>query len=83
MKQLAEEVRESIRDALGIQNFVQVYSQIRNKLKAKRDERKQKEKLMAVINPIRNAKRKLRVAEKHRYHKKRKIMAMKMGRWMH
>lgn len=83
VKQLAEEVRESIRDALGIQNFVQVYSQIRNKLKAKRDERKQEEKLMAVINPIRNAKRKLRVAEKHRYHKKRKIMAMKMGRWMH
>ncbi|KAK6117548.1 hypothetical protein DH2020_048703 [Rehmannia glutinosa] len=65
----------------GVQNFVQVYSQIRKNLKAKRDKKKQVEKIMAVVNPTRNAKRKLRVAEKHRAHKKRKIMAMKMGRW--
>ena len=83
VKQLAQEVSESIRDTLGIQNFVQVYNHIRTKLKTKRDKRKQEEKVMAVVNPMRNAKRKLRIAAKHRAHKKRKIMTMKMGRWLH
>ncbi|KAK4387987.1 hypothetical protein Sango_2405300 [Sesamum angolense] len=82
LKQLAQEVSESIRDIIGMQNFVQVYSQIRKNLKVKRDKRKQQEKIMAVVNPTRNAKRKLRIAAKHRAHKKRKIMTMKMGRWM-
>ncbi|KAL0287544.1 UNVERIFIED_CONTAM: Small subunit processome component 20 [Sesamum calycinum] len=82
LKQLAQEVSESIRDIIGMQNFVQVYSQIRKNLKVKRDKRKQEEKIMAVVNPTRNAKRKLRIAAKHRAHKKRKIMTMKMGRWM-
>ncbi|KAK9288950.1 hypothetical protein L1049_017421 [Liquidambar formosana] len=81
VKQLAQEVCENIRNTLGIQNFVQVYSQIRKNLKAKRDKRKQAEKLMAVVNPVRNAKRKLRIAAKHRVNKKRKIMTMKIGRW--
>ncbi|KAK9274446.1 hypothetical protein L1049_021693 [Liquidambar formosana] len=81
VKQLAQEVCENIRNTLGIQNFVQVYSQIRKNLKAKRDKRKQEEKLMAVVNPVRNAKRKLRIAAKHRVNKKRKIMTMKIGRW--
>ncbi|KAL0433004.1 UNVERIFIED_CONTAM: Small subunit processome component 20 [Sesamum latifolium] len=82
LKQFAQEVSESIRDIIGMQNFVQVYSQIRKNLKVKRDKRKQQEKIMAVVNPTRNAKRKLRIAAKHRAHKKRKIMTMKMGRWM-
>ncbi|XP_010257842.1 PREDICTED: small subunit processome component 20 homolog [Nelumbo nucifera] len=81
IKHLAEEVRESMRGTLGAENFVHVYNQIRKNLKEKRDKRKQEEKLMAVINPVRNAKRKLRLAAKHRAHKKRKIMTMKMGRW--
>ncbi|KAG6678404.1 hypothetical protein I3842_14G078800 [Carya illinoinensis] len=83
IKQLAEEVRETIKNTIGIQNFVQVYSEIRKNLKAKRDKRKQEEKVMAVVNPMRNAKRKLRIAAKHRANKKRKIMTMKMGRWVH
>lgn len=81
MKQLAQDVCESIQSTIGTQNFVQVYSQIRKQLKAKRDKRKQEEKLMAVVNPMRNAKRKLRVAAKHRANKKRKVMTLKMGRW--
>ncbi|PIA45006.1 hypothetical protein AQUCO_01700514v1 [Aquilegia coerulea] len=81
VKQLAEEVRESIRGIIGVENFVKVYNEIRKSLKAKRDKRKHQEKLMAVINPMRNAKRKLRIAAKHRAHKKRKIMSMKKGRW--
>ncbi|KAF5740542.1 small subunit processome component 20 isoform X1 [Tripterygium wilfordii] len=82
LKQLAEEVCRSIRDSLGIQNFVHVYNEIRRNLKAKRDKRRQEDKVMAVVNPTRNAKRKLRISAKHRDHKRRKIMSMKMGRWM-
>ncbi|KAL7121582.1 hypothetical protein ACP275_02G190700 [Erythranthe tilingii] len=81
LKQLAERVSESIRDVIGVQHFVQVYSQIRKNLKVKRDKRKQGEKIMAVVNPTRNAKRKLRIAEKHRAHKKRKFTTMKVGKW--
>lgn len=81
-KQLAQEALQSIRDTLGMNNFVQLYSQIRKNLKAKREKRKQGEKLMAVVNPMRNAKRKLRVAAKNRANKKRKIGTMKMTKWM-
>ncbi|WCJ33154.1 ARM repeat superfamily protein [Euphorbia peplus] len=80
LKQVAEEIRDSIRNTLGIQNFVKIYSEIRKNMKVRRDKRKQEEKVMAVVNPTRNAKRKLRIAEKHKIHKKRKIMTMKMGR---
>lgn len=83
LRQLAHEVCGSVRSALGIQNFVQVYSDIRRNMKARREKRKREEKVMAVVNPVRNARRKLRIAAKHRAHKKRKIMTMKMGRWMH
>ncbi|KAM6544664.1 hypothetical protein CsatB_025400 [Cannabis sativa] len=82
MKQLAQEVCDRVRQMLGVQTFVQVYSEIRKMLKTKRDKRKQEEKIMAVVNPMRNAKRKLRIAAKHRAHKKKKIMTMKYGRWV-
>lgn len=82
VKQRAEEVRGSISNVIGVQSFVQIYSHIRKNLKSKRDKRKQEEKVIAVVNPMRNAKRKLRIAEKHKAHKKRKMMSMKMGRWM-
>ncbi|KZV29896.1 small subunit processome component 20 [Dorcoceras hygrometricum] len=81
LKQLAHEVRESIRAIMG-NHFIQVYNLVRKNLKGKRDKRKRDEKIMAVVNPERNAKRKLRMAAKHRNHKRRKIMSMKMGRWM-
>ncbi|XP_010938573.1 uncharacterized protein [Elaeis guineensis] len=81
IKQLALEVRDSIRDVLGVDEFVRVYNLIRKNLKGKREKRKQEQKLVAVINPMRHAKRKLRIAAKHRAHKKRKILAMKMGTW--
>ncbi|XP_004305310.1 PREDICTED: small subunit processome component 20 homolog [Fragaria vesca subsp. vesca] len=83
MKQLAEEVSGRLRSKLGSQNYAQVYNDIRKQLKAKRDKRKQDEKRLAVVNPMQNAKRKLRIAEKHRANKKRKLMTMKMGRWVH
>ncbi|XP_050365350.1 uncharacterized protein LOC126783867 isoform X2 [Argentina anserina] len=83
MKQLAEEVSGRVRSTVGSQNHVQVYNDIRKQLKAKRDKRKQDVKRLAVVNPMQNAKRKLRIAEKHRVNKKRKIMTMKMGIWAH
>lgn len=82
IKQLAVKISESIREKLGIQTFVHIYGEIRKSVKTKRDKRKQEEKIMAVVNPERNAKRKLRIAAKHRAHKKKKIMTMKFGRWM-
>ncbi|XP_073124564.1 uncharacterized protein [Henckelia pumila] len=82
LKQLAHEVRESIRVITG-NHFIHVYNLVRKNLKGKRDKRKQDEKIMAVVNPERNAKRKLRIAAKHRNNKRRKIMSLKMGRWMH
>ncbi|XP_010423069.1 PREDICTED: U3 small nucleolar RNA-associated protein 20-like [Camelina sativa] len=82
LKQLAEEVRYSIRDErLGSQVFVQVYSEIKKSLEAKREKRKREEKLMAVINPERNAKRKLKLASKNKANKKRRIISSKMERW--
>lgn len=65
---------------MGVDNFVQVYNQIRKSLKRKRESRRQAEKVLAVVNPTRHAKRKIRIAAKHRVNKKRKIMNMKMGR---
>ncbi|KAE8688414.1 small subunit processome component 20-like protein isoform X2 [Hibiscus syriacus] len=82
LKQLAQEVLGSIRKIIGSQEFGHVYNEMKKKLKSKRDKRKREEKQMAVINPIRNAKRKLRIAAKNRANKKRRIMAMKMERWM-
>ncbi|XP_073005480.1 uncharacterized protein [Typha latifolia] len=81
IKQLADEVRDSIRDVIGVDNFVQVYNQIRKNLKHRRESRKQVQKVLAVVNPMRYAKRKLRISAKHREHKKRKVMSMKMTKW--
>ncbi|XP_031478045.1 uncharacterized protein LOC116249069 [Nymphaea colorata] len=80
-KYLAEELRDSIRGILGMEEFVRVYERIRKNVRIKRDKRRQAEKVTAVVNPMRSAKRKLRIAEKHRAHKKRKLTLMKMGRW--
>ncbi|XP_048334306.2 uncharacterized protein LOC107422300 isoform X3 [Ziziphus jujuba] len=80
IKQLAQEVCESLRKTFGTQLYVETYNEIRKHLKAKRDKRKTEEKLMAVVNPTRHAKRKLKIAAKHRANKKRKIMRLKFGR---
>ncbi|OWM88808.1 hypothetical protein CDL15_Pgr020762 [Punica granatum] len=81
-KQFAQEISESLRNAFGIENFVRAYAQIRKDFKDKRDKRKRDKKLLAVVDPERNAKRKLRIAAKNRANKRRKIMSLKMQRWM-
>ncbi|KAL5061396.1 hypothetical protein RYX36_033000 [Vicia faba] len=80
LKKLAEDTCGKIENIIGTQNFVQVYNLIRKNLSLKRNKRKQEEKLMAVINPMRNAKRKLKISAKHRANKKRKVMTLKMRR---
>ncbi|XP_058732408.1 U3 small nucleolar RNA-associated protein 20-like isoform X2 [Vicia villosa] len=80
LKELAQDTCGKIENIIGTQNFVQVYNLIRKNLSLKRNKRKQEEKLMAVINPMRNAKRKLKISAKHRANKKRKVMTLKMTR---
>ncbi|KAK3164635.1 hypothetical protein QOZ80_1AG0022170 [Eleusine coracana subsp. coracana] len=82
VKQLAEGVRDKLRDLIGVEKFVEVYNSVRKSLKEKLESRKQSAKVIAAVDPARHAKRKLRTAAKHREHKRRKIMAMKLGRWM-
>ncbi|ONM29241.1 ARM repeat superfamily protein [Zea mays] len=82
VKQLAQGVQNKLRDLIGSEKFVEVYKSVRMGLKQKRDGRKQAQKIVAAVDPERNAKRKQRMAAKHREHKRRKIMAMKIGRWM-
>ncbi|CAL0327253.1 unnamed protein product [Lupinus luteus] len=83
VKEMAEKSSRKIENVLGTENFVQIHNLIRKNLSMKRNKRKREEKLMAVINPMRNAKRKSKISAKHRANKKRKIMTLKMGRWMH
>ncbi|XP_039847986.1 small subunit processome component 20 homolog isoform X2 [Panicum virgatum] len=82
VKQLAEGVQGKLRDLIGPEKFAEVYRRVYKGLKQKRDSRKQTQKIIAAVDPERHAKRKKRIADKHREHKRRKIMAMKMGRWM-
>ncbi|KAF0916337.1 hypothetical protein E2562_005936 [Oryza meyeriana var. granulata] len=82
VKQLADSVRDKLCDLIGTEKFVEVYNSVRKGLKQKRESRKQSEKLIAAVDPARHAKRKLRIAAKHREHKRRKIMTMKIGRWL-
>ncbi|KAG5549083.1 hypothetical protein RHGRI_014451 [Rhododendron griersonianum] len=81
VKQLAQEALECIRDTLGMNTFAPIYTRIQKNLKEKRDRRKQREKLMPVVNPMRNAKRKRRIGDKNRVNKKRKVVTMKMIKW--
>ncbi|CAL0335754.1 unnamed protein product [Lupinus luteus] len=83
VKEMAEKSSRKIENVLGTENFVQIHNLIRKNLSMKRNKRKREEKLMAVINPMRNAKRKSKISAKNRANKKRKIMTLKMGRWMH
>lgn len=81
LKQVAEKVRDNIRyKSLGNQIFVEVYSEIRRSLKNKREKRNREEKLIAVVNPERNAKRELRLASKNKANKRRRMTSMKFSR---
>ena len=82
VKELAQGVQNKLLDLIGSDKFVEVYKSFRMGLKQKQDGRKQAQKIVAAVDPERHAKPKRRMAAKHREHKRRKIMAMKIGRWM-
>ncbi|CAD6233132.1 unnamed protein product [Miscanthus lutarioriparius] len=82
VKQLAQGVQNKLRDLIGSEKFVEVYKSVWMGLKQKRDSRKQAQKIVAAVDPERHAKPKRRMVAKHQEHKRRKIMAMKIGRWM-
>ncbi|KAG9136707.1 hypothetical protein Leryth_004489 [Lithospermum erythrorhizon] len=80
VKQLAEDAWQCMTKTIGHENFSKVHKQIRKDLRGKREKRKLGEKIGAVVDPMGNAKRKLRLAVKNRAYKKRKIMTMKGGK---
>lgn len=80
-KHFAEETRNTIQSVMGTESFLQTYNLIRKNLNAKRDRKRENMKRLPVVNPILHAKRKLRLAEKHRAHKRRKMMKFKNGRF--
>ena len=81
MKQLAQEVRDHIsKTTIGKQYVDQIYSQIRNTMKEKRNKRKQRESIGAVVNQKEDAQRKERNKNKAKTRKRRKMETMKMGR---
>ncbi|EPS68888.1 hypothetical protein M569_05879, partial [Genlisea aurea] len=73
VKREGEEAMDKVRDVIGMRRFVHVRNEIRKCVEGKRDKRKREHKIMAVVNPTRHAKRKLRLAAKHRDHKRRKV----------
>ncbi|XP_042384346.1 U3 small nucleolar RNA-associated protein 20-like isoform X1 [Zingiber officinale] len=77
-KQLAGVVCDALRDKIGVENFVHIYNVLRQKFKEKREKKRNMQKQLAVINPMRFAKRKLQLAAKHTVHKRRRIMSMRM-----
>ncbi|KAF6153049.1 hypothetical protein GIB67_034771 [Kingdonia uniflora] len=76
VKQLAEEVRDTIKEILG-QGFAKLYLEIKMDVDNKRKKKKEDEKIMAVVDPEANAKRKRRNATKNQKNKKRKVTEMK------
>eukprot|EP01018_Ginkgo_biloba_P014752 Gb_15720 [translate_table: standard] len=82
VKVLADEVLSHMKDIMGVENFVQAYNSVRQKLKAKRDKRKQVEKIAALVNPVRHAQRKIKLSGKRQAQKKRlPLIQSSMGAW--
>ena len=60
--------------------FVQVYNNVRQGVKDLREKRKRAQKLNVLVDPERNAKRKIRLNHKRQAQKKRKIIDSKRQR---
>ncbi|KAH9312456.1 hypothetical protein KI387_027491 [Taxus chinensis] len=80
LKLLADEVLDHMKDIMGVENFVQAYNLARQKVKATRNKREQVEKISALVNPVRHAQKKRKLAVKRQAQKKRKVMKTKMQR---
>jgi U3 small nucleolar RNA-associated protein 20 len=64
----------------GVEKSIEVYNSVRKRpRRSGRAESSQRWKIIAAVDPACHANRKLRIAAKH---KRRKVMAMKIGWWM-
>lgn len=80
LKALGDEVLSQLRKLLGVNEFVQVYNTVRQQVKDQREKRKRAQKLNVLVDPERNAKRKIRLNLKRQAQKKRKIVQDKRSR---
>jgi U3 small nucleolar RNA-associated protein 20 len=80
LKAYGDEVLNELRASLGVTEFVQAYNTVRQGVKDLREKRKRAQKLNVLVDPERNAKRKIRLNQKRQAQKKRKILDSKRQR---
>ncbi|CAM6096312.1 unnamed protein product [Calypogeia fissa] len=78
LKKLGDEVLDQLRELIGVAKFVNIYNTVREKGKENRDKRKQAQKISVLVDPERNAKRKIKMSAKRQAQKKRKIIQGKV-----
>lgn len=77
LRQLAKEVANIIKKKVGHEEYVKTVSQIQMQLNVKRAERKRERKQLAITEPEIVAKKKIKMHEKKKEAKKRKIEGFK------
>jgi len=80
LKTYGDEVLNELRGLLGVNEFVQAYNSVRQRVKDLQEKRKRAQKLNVLVDPERNAKRKIRLNQKRQAQKKRKIVDLKRQR---
>ena len=80
LKEFGDLVLNELRELLGVTEFVQVYNNVRQRVKDLREKRKRVQKLNVLVDPERSAKRKIRLNQKRQAQKKRKIIDFKRQR---
>ncbi|CAM6068321.1 unnamed protein product [Sphagnum tenellum] len=77
LKTMGDDVLNHLREVIGVGKFVHVYNSVRQEVKNLRENRKRAEKIKVLVDPERNAKRKMRMNVKRQAHKRRKISEYK------
>jgi U3 small nucleolar RNA-associated protein 20 len=78
VKTLGDEVLDQLREKIGVAKFVDMYNTVRETGKSNREKRKQAQKISVLVDPERNAKRKIKLGAKRQAQKKRKITKEKV-----
>lgn len=83
LKTMGDDVLNHVREVIGVGKFVHVYNSVRQGVKNMRESRKRAEKIKVLVDPERNAKRKMRMNVKRQAQKRRKISEYKarQGFW--
>ena len=80
LKVVGEEIVAHLREVVGVPAFVRVYQNVRQEVKERQEGRRKAAKILALVDPEKTAKRKLRMSAKRQVQKKRKIAAFKRAR---